>query len=127
MEIGKAAARSVSMPAISDRARQFIATSVPSVPWVEALLILRAHPRQAWNAPSLAPRLYLPVAQAQELLRALCDAGIAVHAEPAAFRYQPPDALRPVLDEVAWLYATSLVEVTQIIHDSLTLRPGDAG
>lgn len=110
------------MAAIPDRVRRFIATSVPSVPWVEALLILRDHPDRAWDGAALAPRLYLPVARAQELLQALAEARIAVRAAPAGFRYAPPPELHPVLDELATLYTTQLVEITKLIHGSLDRR-----
>ncbi len=110
------------MAPVPDRVRRFIATSVPSVPWVEALLILRAHSGQPWDGASLAPRLYLPVARARELLDALAQAGIAVSEEPGVFRYGPPQELLPVLDALAELYTTHLVQVTKLIHGSLDRR-----
>lgn len=110
------------MPPIPDRIRRFIATSVPSVPWVEALLILREPPLRAWNCASLAARLYVGPARSQELLEALAAAGIARREGTADFLYAPPEALAPILDEFALLYATQLVEVTEIIHNSVDRR-----
>ena len=39
--------------------RRFVLTSIPSVPYLEALLLLRAEPQHAWTAGDLARRLKL--------------------------------------------------------------------
>ena len=39
--------------AIPDDVRRFILTSVPSVPYLEAMLLLRGEPQAAWDASAL--------------------------------------------------------------------------
>jgi hypothetical protein len=106
---------------IPEDLRRFILTSVPSVPFLEALLLLRAHPAQAWQPDTLAGRLYIRERVAQALLEDLCKAGMAVCPDAAnGYRYQPAsEPLRDRIDRLADLYAKQLVDVTNLIHSTL--------
>jgi hypothetical protein len=108
---------------IPEDLRRFVLTSIPSVPFLEALLLMRADPSQTWSRDSLARRLYVRDKVADGLLADLCRSGIAVpcpEAGPGAFCYRPrEEALRERIDRLADLYATNLVEVTHLIHSSL--------
>ena len=110
-------------PSIPEDLRRFVLTSIPSVPFLEALLLMRADPAQAWRRDTLARRLYVREKTAKGLLADLCTAGIAVHYDDAGadgYRYAPADAgLRERIDRLADVYATHLVEVTHLIHSSL--------
>jgi hypothetical protein len=114
-------------PSIPEDIRRFVLTSIPSVPFLEALLLMRADPVQAWHRDSLARRLYVREKTADTLLADLCTAGMVARcAAPDAghaaqcFRYAPtPDCLRERIDRLADLYSTHLVEVTHLIHSSL--------
>jgi hypothetical protein len=110
-------------PSIPEDLRRFVLTSIPSVPFLEALLLMRADPDQAWRRDTLARRLYVREKTAEDLLADLCTARIAVACPgPGAdsYRYAPADAgLRDRIDRLADLYATHLVEVTHLIHSSL--------
>jgi len=103
--------------------RRFVLTSIPSVPFLEALLLLRANPAQQWHADTLAQRLYVRERSAQTLLEDLCRAGMtAPCAAPNehCYQYQPATgALRERIDALADFYARHLVEVTHLIHSSL--------
>jgi len=103
--------------------RRFVLTSIPSVPFLEALLLLRADPAQQWHGENLAQRLYVGERTAQALLQDLCRAGMVVACPPPherCFLYQPSsDLLRARIDALADLYARHLVEVTMLIHSSL--------
>lgn len=105
--------------------RRFVLTSVPSVPYLEAILLLRTNPATAWDGSVVARRLYLPEPQAAGLLRALTDAGIAQATghEPESFCYRPasPD-LGAMLDRLARVYANNLVGVTDLIHSRIDKR-----
>jgi hypothetical protein len=99
--------------------RRFILTSITSVPYLEAMLLLRAESEQEWTNVSLAKRLYLGENNAAELLAELQAAGVIALAtvEPAAYKYQPhSEALRAMIDQVDNVYARHLVPVTQLIH-----------
>jgi hypothetical protein len=108
---------------IPEDLRRFVLTSIPSVPFLEALLLMRAHPGQPWSRDSLARRLYVRDKVAEGLLADLCRAGMAEpwpDAGADAHRYCPrEDAQRERIDRLAELYATHLVEVTHLIHSSL--------
>jgi hypothetical protein len=112
---------------IPEEIRRFVLTSIPSVPFLEALLLMRAAPEQPWSRDSLARRLYVRDKVADGLLAELCRAGMAAPwpdqgagADPHAYCYRPREAaLRERIDRLADLYATHLVEVTHLIHSSL--------
>ncbi len=111
---------------LPDDIRRFILTSVPSVPYLEAILLLRTDPGMGWDVPRLAARLYIPERQAAELLTALAAAGIArgeEQGETALFRYAPAsDELRERLDALAQAYSANLVGVTDLIHSRIDKR-----
>ena len=111
---------------LSDDLRRFILTSVPSVPYLEALLLLRTDPSVAWDVPRVAARLYVGERQAAEVLAALTAAGIAGsedQGDTALFRYAPAtDELRERLDALAQAYSANLVGVTDLIHSRIDKR-----
>jgi len=108
-------------PSVPEDLRRFVLTSIPSVPFLEALLLMRADPDQPWRRDTLARRLYVREKTAEDLLADLCTARIAVPCGDAgAYRYAPADAgMRERIDRLADAYATHLVEVTHLIHSSL--------
>ena len=111
---------------LSDDIRRFILTSVPSVPYLEAILLLRTDPDVHWDVRRLATRLYVAERQAAELLTALTAAGVAsgeVQGDMTLFRYAPATTeLRERLDGLAQAYSTNLVGVTDLIHCRIDKR-----
>jgi hypothetical protein len=113
----------MSLPDLPADVRRFILTSVPSVPFLEAILLLRAEPEKAWDAAQLARRLYVPERAGVELLALLRDSGIAEAADGTqAVRYAPTAELRELLDRVAAAYAADLVAITDLIHSRIDRR-----
>jgi len=108
---------------LPDDVRRFVLTSIPSVPFLEALLLMRADPARRWRKDALARRLYVRDRIAETLLLDLCTAGMAAPCDAPdsdAYCYRPDnEALRVQIDRLADLYATRLVEVTHLIHSSL--------
>lgn len=106
--------------------RRFILTSVPSVPYLEAILLLRDDPDAGWDVRRLAARLYVAERQTAEVLASLAAAGIArseEQGETVLFFYAPATAeLRERLDALAQAYSTNLVGVTQLIHSRIDKR-----
>jgi hypothetical protein len=110
----------MAQPAIPEDIRRFVLTSIPSVPHLEALLLLRGTPGP-WSTAAVAERLYLGEKLATGLLDDLCNSGMAsaagVEAAPARYCYQPAsELLRATIDSLAEFYARHLVEVTHLIH-----------
>ncbi len=115
-------------PDVSPEVRRFILTSVPSVPYLEALLLLRGQPQQAWEASLVARRLYLGERQVQDLLQMLVANGVAsavplAQEQTRGYIYQPVSTeLAQMLDQLADVYATHLVTVTDLIHSRTDKR-----
>jgi hypothetical protein len=115
---------------IPDEVRRFILTSVPSVPYLEAIILLRAEPKDPWDAQRLSRRLYLPEPRTAELLQALAAAGIAEPAQQEAsqresesFRFKPATPeLDAMLDQLTRVYAGDLMGVTDLIHSRVDKR-----
>lgn len=113
----------MSNESLPDDIRRFVLTSVPSVPFLEALLLLRSEPQQAWDARSVARRLYVPEHTAEQLLRDVEAAGLAEGGEARSWRYGPQsDPLRAMVDRLAHAYTSHLVAVTTLIHSRVDRR-----
>jgi DNA-binding GntR family transcriptional regulator len=103
---------------IPEDLRRFLLASVPSVPFVEALLLLRAARGQAVDASDIARRLYLGEPTARSVLEQLAEARIAERAPqgPAAYVFAPHADIHDVVELLATFYRSHLVEVTAVIH-----------
>lgn len=109
---------------IPDAVKRFILLSVPSVPYLEALLILRNQKGQLWDAAKIAPQLYLNQAIAQALLDALYKNGVlSLDDATGQFRYQPKTPeMANIIDQLALVYPHHLIEVTHLIHAKLNKK-----
>jgi hypothetical protein len=98
--------------------QRFVSTSIPSIPHLEALMLLRATAPSRWNADSLARRLYIKPPAAAKVLADLSRAGLLGFAGAgSAFFYCPREhELRALVDDLAALYAARLVEITLLVH-----------
>jgi hypothetical protein len=104
---------------IPDDIRRFIVQCIPSVPFLEALLLLRDGGAREWDSAQLAQRLYLNTAKADELLAQLLRAGLlSLHeAAPARYFYAPrTPQLAGLVDQLAVIYGQNLIEVSTLIH-----------
>jgi len=103
--------------------RRFILTSVPSVPFVEALLVYQGASGAPVALETVAARLYIGEKAAAEIVEQLAAARVVARAdEEPGYRFQPATPeLATVIDQLAFFYRTQLVEVTNVIH-SRTLR-----
>jgi hypothetical protein len=108
--------------AIPGEVRRYLLGNVPSVPFLEAALLLRAEPESEWDAATLARRLYVRQRDAEELLAALRTAHLALPAGETTCRYTRDPELRKTLDAVANAYAANLFEVTELIHSKMDKR-----
>jgi hypothetical protein len=109
-----------TLPAIPDDVRRFVLTSVPSVPYLEAMLLFQKERQKTRNAADLAARLYVAESAANGLLQGLTAAGVIVadKVDPGTFRYAPRDAgLVALIDKLASAYATNLIAISNLIHD----------
>lgn len=101
--------------------RRFILANIPSVPYLEALLLLHSEPDAQWSSKALSKRLYITENQAEALLLQLHNAQIVKAAAAAGeFCYAPePATLCDLIEELSLLYSKHLLEVTHLIHSKL--------
>lgn len=109
---------------IPDDIRRFVLTSIASVPHLEALLLLRAGETVFWSGAMVAERLYIGDKVALGIMQELCRAGMIAPRDEAdgqiCYRYQPASpAMRALIDRLAALYGSHLLEVTYLIHSAL--------
>jgi hypothetical protein len=112
----------MTIPELPADVRRFILTSIPSVPYLEAVLLLHAEPQQSWTGPLLAQRLYVPERIAAELVAQLRDGGVAETAGESVVRYAPGPELADLLDRLAHAYTAHLMTVTDLIHSRVERR-----
>jgi hypothetical protein len=113
----------MSLPELPADVRRFILTSIPSVPYLEAVLLLRAEPQKEWDAALLARRLYVPERTGAELVEQLRSSGIATGSgSGSAVRFEPTPELAELIERVAQAYAANLVGVTDLIHSRIDRR-----
>lgn len=113
----------MEQPPIPEDLRRFVLTGIPSVPFLEALLLLRADAGKTWRSETVAGRLYVRDRVAQVLLAHLCDAGTVQQCgrhDAPEYRYHPATpAMGALIDRLAELYSRQLVQVTTLIHSTL--------
>jgi hypothetical protein len=110
---------------IPDDVTRFILLAVPSIPHLEALLLLRGERQIAWDGKRVAQRLYMQEKRANELLVDLCDAGFlsCTEEEQPVFAYAPrSEEMREMIDRLAIIYAKNLVDVTNLIHSKTSRK-----
>ncbi len=106
---------------IADDVRRYVLRRIPSVPYLEAILLLRDNAHDGWQAPQVARRLYLAEPEAQTLLSLLHANGIVQPAgdAPGCYRYAPETAeLGELLDRLAVAYKQNLIAISTLIHSN---------
>jgi hypothetical protein len=102
---------------IPDDVRRFVLASLPSVPFLEAMLLMRAHSSACWTVQELARRLYVAPPLAEELLSQLAESGFAAPGETQdTWCWNAGSELAALVAELAEIYAENVVGVTELIH-----------
>ena len=101
-----------------DRAYQFIAETIDSVPQLEALLLLWNTRPEGWEAEDVSRRLYVNPVEAERILHDLANQGLISRPTPAPkYAYL---SMLPELDEllacVDQTYRAEIVTVSKFIH-----------
>lgn len=103
---------------LPDDIRRFL-LAIPSIPYLETILLLRGAPGEKWDTRRVAQRLFLGEEKISGMLPDLCNTGICevVAGAPDLFIFKPQSpALAELIDRVASYYARNLIEVTNMIH-----------
>ncbi|HEY1149984.1 MAG TPA: hypothetical protein VGF27_15495 [Pseudoduganella sp.] len=102
---------------IPDDVRRYIVQCVPSVPYLEAIMLMSAKAGGSWDARQLAQRLYLDEPRAESLLHELSAAGIATADADGRWHFAPTTPhLAELLARLVDIYARHLVEVSTLVH-----------
>jgi len=108
----------MSTEKLTDDLRIFI-LSIPSIPYLEAILLFKGPPVRPWESEAIGRRLYLARDQVKVILRKLCSARIcsAVPGRPGQYIYKPESPeLDELINKLIDFYAHNLIEVTHLIH-----------
>ena len=97
---------------------RFVLTSIPSVPHLEAMLLLHQDAVVSWCAKDLGQRLYIPEKNAEALLQELTEVEMLIYdGDTQTYRFSPASAaLRELIDKLAVVYTKNIVEISNLIH-----------
>lgn len=110
---------------IPDDVSRFILLAVPSVPYLEAMLLLRREQAQPWSYKELAARIYVNEKLAQSILSGLNEQGIVAltDQELQLYEFRPAtDELAETIARVADVYSRNLIGVTNLIHSKTSKK-----
>lgn len=103
---------------IPEDIQRFVLMTVPSVPYLEAMLLLHNEPMRKWTRGEIAARLYVNEARSSLLLAELCKAGIAVQDDDSYSYHPSSEEHHHMIGRLAKAYTENLIEVAQLIHSS---------
>lgn len=115
----------MSRETIPDDVKRFILTSIPSIPYLETLLLLRNNENRSWTSADVARRIYISEKAAHGLLQEMQSAGCIERgdADSEQYRYAPSgEDLRVMIDRLAQSYSRNLVDVTELVHSKINKR-----
>jgi hypothetical protein len=96
--------------------REFLENNIDSIAQLEAVLLLRESPDPAWDAQSIAQRLYVPEHDALYALAHLVGRGlIARQADRYEFAPQSERLARGVV-LLSDYYRSHLISITNLVH-----------
>ena len=104
---------------IPDDTKHFIVAHIDSIAELEAILFVRNHRDRCWTSQAVGKQLYLSEADTAKVLGKLVDRGFVRAGEKGSGEYQYQPASRDMarmIDQLAEVYATYLVPVTNLIH-----------
>ncbi len=98
--------------------RSFI-LRLPSIPYLETIVLLHRSPNEIWKSEALASRLYVPEHMVLRIMSNLCSSGICLRTEgyKNQFLYRPEsERLNCLISSLVDYYTKNLIEVTNLIH-----------
>ncbi|MES2264104.1 MAG: hypothetical protein V4724_36790 [Pseudomonadota bacterium] len=110
---------------IPDDVQRFILLTIPSVPYLEALLLMRGDTSLAWDAAQVAQRLYLSETVARGLLANLVRDGVIQQDKnlPDRFRFGPQSVQQgAMIEQLAVIYSRNLIGVSTLIHSKINRK-----
>lgn len=112
----------MTRPIIPADLRSFITQHIVSVPYLEALLLMRRAGNAGLDRASLADALYVNEVTSGEVLAQLSEAGlvqaVASPGELSHYVYAAQAAKAALIDRLAEEYANNLIGVSMLIHST---------
>lgn len=110
------------MSNISDNVKKFIQTYVSSIPYVEAILLIRSDDKKNWSITDVSQRLFIDDKTVEPIIKQLIKAKIIITDPKLSYLYKySPDNedIKMVIDELSVCYSAHLVEVTNLIYSNI--------
>lgn len=96
--------------------RRFILAALPTVPHLEALLLVHGRPER-WTIAELAARLYTGEREVAKLLADLEHQGL-VRVQDREVAFAAPEPVKQRIDELAGFYSRHVVAISDLIHSA---------
>jgi hypothetical protein len=106
---------------IPQDAEDFILRNVDSIAEMETLVLLHRERGKSWESTSLAKRLYITVADAQEVLEKLAARRLLIKTGDT-YLYSPSTSEAAPMSLITALYAEQLIAITGLIHSKSRSR-----
>lgn len=100
---------------IPEDVREYVLNHVDSIAQLEALLLLRAQPGEAWDLVKMARRLYISEPEVSEAVALLVNSGLVI-VDQGHFSYRPAPGIGDLIERVLATYRRHLIPVTNLIH-----------
>ena len=100
---------------VPDDVRDYIINHIESIAQLEALMLLRAHPGEAWDVLKMSRRLYISEPEVADAVGRLVDDSV-VRFQDDTFAHSPAPEVRDLIERVASAYRRHLIPVTNLIH-----------
>ena len=104
------------MADIPQHITRFISTSIESVPFIEALLLIYRKSGESWDASKLSKSLFIDLKQAERLIERLRSANFITKELNRQTYILNSSIDKTLLSELNDVYSKNLVEVTNLIH-----------
>jgi hypothetical protein len=101
---------------LPEEVKDLLLRHIDSVAHLEALLFLRTHAGESWEARTLAKRLYASETEMVAALAELGNDGFLVMKD-GLYRYAPRPEHLPKIDALAKAYTHQLITITNTIHN----------
>lgn len=107
---------------IPDDLRRFILSCIPSIPYLEAILLMHNEPTRQWGVTDVAQRLFINEKRTDTILQQLLASGIVKISNqwPILYQFNSQNGdLKAMIDKLAAAYSTNLVEISNLIHSNM--------
>lgn len=107
---------------VSEVLKKFIRDFVPSIEYLEAILLLHNCKHKRWSLKELAKYLYLSYAEVYEIVTQLTTIDVAELINEKLCMYKSNNQVDDLLAELNLYYKTDLIALTQLITTNSEIK-----